>query len=669
MPAYVTPGVYYERADTSGNTLSPLRTDIAGFVGMARRGPLHLALPVDSWRQFEATFGEFTGAAYLAYAVRAFFENGGRRCWVVRIASPAAVAARWVDPLAPAPPALHPWDVEASSPGVWGNDLDIEWRETHRAQTSADPLLSAPEFATVTSVTGFERGTHVRVLVQPAAPVFRVVAAVDADRRRLYWVNPDPRRRLAYEQPLIQSSLVRPVIESIEYTLLVRELGRVRAVFEDLSLVPDHPRYGPRLLPPPAVPEEGIATDTEAPRKEPAPVTVVERRSPATIALLGPLDPADLALRPLLGGRDGLAALSVADFVGEPWDPGDDILTRTRKRRGLRALEPIGEIALVAVPDIHIQPVAEPPKRPPEVCKPDPCLAQPPEPPAVPRVRSVGDLPPIFSAEQVYQVQQAQLQHCQVLHDRFAVLDPPFDAVREPGLGIGPMRAWRRRFDSDMGALYGPWLVVPDPLRLDATGLRVIPPSGHVTGFIAQTDRRTGVHRAPANGPLAWVQSVSFSIDDALQGILNPEHVNAIRPFAGRGIRIFGARTLSSDPSWRYVSVRRLLLMLEKAIRLGSQWATFEPNHRMTRAKLHLALTSLLLEEWRRGALAGKQAPEAFYVNCSEAQNPPDNRARGMLVAEVGVAPVKPFEFIVVRVGVSDNALEVVEAGAVESVA
>jgi phage tail sheath protein FI len=231
------------------------------------------------------------------------------------------------------------------------------------------------------------------------------------------------------------------------------------------------------------------------------------------------------------------------------------------------------------------------------------------------------------------------------------------------------MRAWRRRFDTDLAALYAPWVLVPDPLLLDATGLRVVPPSGHVTGFMAHTDRTVGVHRAPANGPLIWVQGVSLPVDDALQGILNPEHVNAIRPFAGRGLRIFGARTLSSDPRWRFVNVRRLLLMLEKAIRLGTQWATFEPNHRLTRVKLHLALSSLLLEMWRRGALAGRTAPEAFYVNCSETQNPPEGRARGELVAEVGVAPVTPFEFIVVRVGVSDNALEITEAGSMEAVA
>jgi hypothetical protein len=178
---------------------------------------------------------------------------------------------------------------------------------------------------------------------------------------------------------------------------------------------------------------------------------------------------------------------------------------------------------------------------------------------------------------------------------------------------------------------------------------------------------RHGVHQAPANGALSWLQGVTLPVDDTLHGILNPEQVNAIRVQNGRGIRILGARTLSSDPDWRFVNVRRLLLMLEKAIRIGIQWATFEPNDRFTRAKLHLSLTSLLLEVWRRGALVGKTAQEAFFVNCTEAENPPDVRERGMLVAEVGVAPAKPLEFIIVRVAVSENSLEITEASRMEA--
>jgi uncharacterized protein len=544
---------------------------------------------------------------------------------------------------------------------------------------------------TVRSVAGFEAGTHVRVLVVPAVPEYRVVASVDVSRRRLYWVHPEPARRRPFERPLTGYDPGRRfVIESIEYSFLVRELGRLIAVIERVSLSPSHRRYGPELWPPLSLPDEGGAVrlaarlrkqgrvarrpgSLPAPERDrptdeaPNPVVIYERRADAAINLLLPLPTSMLSgRRPLTGGLDGLAPLTTGDFLGESADARDDMDLRRRKRRGLRALEPVSEVALVAVPDIHIQPVPPPAKKPPAPCVPDPCLPPPPLPPAIPRERSVGDLPPLFTEAQIFAVQQALVEHCLLLRDRFALLDPPFDAIRNARLGIGPLRAWRRRFDSDFAALYAPWVLTPDPLRSDRTGLRAVPPSGHVAGFVAQIDNRWGVHRAPANGQLDWVQGMTFSIDDAMHGVLNPEHVNAIRTFAGRGIRIFGARTLSSDPDWRFVNVRRLLLMLEKAIRIGTQWVVFEPNNQLTRAKLHLALTSLLLEMWRRGALAGRTTQEAFYVNCGETENPPETRDRGMLVAEIGVAPSKPFEFIVVRVGVTDNELEITEARSLE---
>jgi phage tail sheath protein FI len=691
MATYVTPGVYYERADAGDAIIAPLRTDIAGFAGIARRGPLDFAVPLESWRQFVAHFGDFTGAGYLAYAVRGFFENGGRRCWIVRVASRAATAA--TSQAAGGP--LAPWRVDASSAGVWGNDLELEWREAHRAQTRAHPALSAPDFVTVDSVAGLERGTHVRALVAPGAPEYRVVAAVDAGRRRVYWVNQTPAlRRPDLERPLAGYDPTRPLlIESIEYSLLVHELGRLIGVFTRLSLSPTHPRYGPLVLAPLRLPSEGGsarldsrlrkagwpvrraggATPVERDRpadEAPNPVVIVEQREAPAIAQLLPLPPALLGQRaPLAGGLDGLGPLTVRDFLGDPASALDDSETRRRKRRGLRALESVTEIAIVAIPDIHIQPVAPPQKKPPPACIVDPCLlAKPPLAPATPRVASVGDLPPRFGDDQIFEVEQALVEHCALLHDRFALLDPPFNTVSDPRVGIGPLRAWRRRFDSDFGALYAPWLLAPDPLILDPSGLRAVPPSGHVAGFMAKADTKWGVHRAPANGELDWVQGTTFAIDEASHGVLNPEHVNAIRTFAGRGLRIFGARTLASDPDWRFVNVRRLLLMIEKAIRIGSQWATFEPNNRLTRTKLHLALTSLLLEMWRRGALAGRTAQEAFFVNCGEVENPASVRDRGMLIAEIGVAPARPFEFIVVRVGVSDNALEIAESGAVEAV-
>jgi hypothetical protein len=263
VPAYQTPGVYYERVDASAPAIAAIRTDVAGFVGIAVRGPLHTAVPVQSWRQFQAYFGDFTGAGYLAYAVRAFFENGGQRCLVVRVASDVAAAAETIlqgpppSKNQPLPPQHDIWRITAFSPGVWGNDLDITVKETHRAQTLTAPNNSTPAYSAVASITGFTRGTHVRLSQDGAAPVpiWKVVSDVDAGEKnrtgekRLIWLHEKPEARPPYDTVLTGFDVNRPIlIESVEYTLLVRELGRLIRVYEGLSLIPDHERYGPRVL-------------------------------------------------------------------------------------------------------------------------------------------------------------------------------------------------------------------------------------------------------------------------------------------------------------------------------------------------------------------------------------------------------------------------------------
>lgn len=669
MSNYATPGAYFEQADAGAPPISPLRTDIVGFVGIARSGPLHRAVPVDTWRQFQAWFGDFTGAGYLAYAVRAFFENGGRRAWVVRVASPAATAAGiTVSSLDPASgiAGAPAWRIVASSEGVWGNDLDVRVVETHRAQTRLIPGQSMPQYATVNAVTGFERGSLVRIPVGPGLVEVRSVAAVDGDRSRLYWVHPAPNLRAMWERPLVG---VPPnatlIIESVEYTLQVRQLGRLLASYERLAQMPEHPRYGPRLLaglplPPQHAPGWALSETPEWLRIE-------ELRDGAAIAQVQPLAaPEDFVA--LGGGADGLASLTERDFVGLPGTPFDPEVERQQRVRGLRALESADEVTLIAVPDIHIQPQLPPERNPAPECVPDPCLTQPPKGPATPRLPAIGDLPPKFSEDSVYRVQAALVDHCEKLRDRVALLDAPYEMARDPRLGVSGIRAWRRRFDSSYAALYFPWPKVSDPLRLGGALTRDIPASGHVAGFAAHTDLTVGVHKAPANGALNWIQDLTVAVDATTHGLLNDEHINVLRAFAGRGLRIFGARTLSSDSDWRYLNVRRLLLMIEKAIRVSTQWATFEPNSGSTRAKLHLSLTSFLIALWQRGALAGASARAAFFVRCDESNNPPAQRADGQMIAEVGVAPAKPFEFVVVRVGRVDNQFEVSEAGAVRGV-
>jgi len=368
----------------------------------------------------------------------------------------------------------------------------------------------------------------------------------------------------------------------------------------------------------------------------------------------------------LQGGADGLMTLCARDFTGEELLPSDDDEARAYKVRGIMALNEIGEVAMVAVPDIHVRPV-ERRRQAPVLCVPDPCLPlHPPDPMSV-SVRETEELPPVFGDEEVFAVESFLVTQCEKRRDRFAILDAPFSTVEHDNLGSAAILQWRQRFESSFAALYYPWLKVVDPLRDYRSLTRTIPPSGHVAGQFAKGDLSVGVYKAPANIALNWAEDVTAQISDGEHGALNPCGVNAIRVLPGRGLRVYGARTVSSDTDWRFVNVRRLVLMVEKAIDISLQWVVFEPNDHMTRAKVALVLRSFLHALWQQGALMGSTPDAAFFVKCDDANNPGSERTNGRLLAEIGVAVSQPFEFVLLRVGRVSNALEVYDAGTVAS--
>jgi hypothetical protein len=659
--------VYYERVDASPPGIAALRTDIAGFVGIAPMGPTDTPMPVQSFRQFQATFGAYTGSGFLAYAVNAFFANGGTRCWVVRVAHPSAAPAS-TSLSSPAPGPAPIWLVQASSPGVWGNGLQVTVQETHLAQTVSlvgGPV--APQWTAVASVNGFARATLVRISQTGSSTIaYKVVSQVDATNSVLYWVAADPDESLPYDSPLTGFSPNQPLlIESVEYTLLVLNLGQLQQSYQGLSLVPENPNYGPVLLPTLATLQ---ATPTMVPTSStpPEPVALIELRDPDELPIAGflPIDVSGTFPAALAGGVDGLALLSVYDFIGEDVDPLDDDATRAGKQRGLRTLDLVNEVSILAVPDIQIRPIEPPAKAPRPPCVPDPCLPQPPPGPPPAPAPPAGELPPIFTDAQIYQVQAVMVARCEELRDRFALLDPPYSASQDDAAGAGAIRAWRARFDSQFAALHYPWLRVVDPLALaagSALTTRNIPPCGHVAGQFANTDLTPGVYKAPANSPMAWVQDVTVTLNDPLHGVLNTEGINAIRALPGRGVRILGARTVSSDVDWRFLNVRRLMIMIEQAFLVSTQWAVFAPNDVHTRSKLRQAFTSYLLALWQGGALMGDTPAAAFYVTCDATNNPQSAIDQGQLLAEVGVAPSQPFEFVVVRVGRTNNEFQVTD--------
>ncbi len=275
-------------------------------------------------------------------------------------------------------------------------------------------------------------------------------------------------------------------------------------------------------------------------------------------------------------------------FIGEDKGPG--------KRTGLKTFEDVDEINLVCAPGIA-----------------DPAIVD------------------------------AVLTHCEVRKDRFALLDSP-ETIEDGGVEKLP-----KPRDSKYGAYYFPWIEVYDPEK----GNIFIPPSGHMAGIYARTDTERGVHKAPANEIVRGALGLRYNVSRGEQDILNPKGINCIRDFSrrGRGIRVWGARTISSDASWRYINVRRLFIMIEQSIELGTQWVVFEPNDHTLWKKIVRDIRAFLYRIWRTGALFGKTPEEAFYVKCDEETNPPEVIDAGQVITEIGICPVKPAEFVIFRIG------------------
>jgi phage tail sheath protein FI len=248
-------------------------------------------------------------------------------------------------------------------------------------------------------------------------------------------------------------------------------------------------------------------------------------------------------------------------------------------------------------------------------------------------------------------VQKQLVDWCEASHTRMAILDPP------PGLNATRALEWRARLarDSAFAAFYYPNVVVSNPLARPgaSNGERFItvPPSGHVAGVWARTDGSRGVWKAPANEAVRGIVRLESDVTNGEQDLLNPDGVNCIRAFGTYGTKIWGARTLAkTDPSWRYINVRRLFNYIEESIRRGTQWAVFEPNDVDLWQRVRRNITSFLRGLWMRGALVGATPEQAFYVVCDESNNPLSSVDEGKLIVEVGVAPVKPAEFVIFRI-------------------
>lgn len=257
-------------------------------------------------------------------------------------------------------------------------------------------------------------------------------------------------------------------------------------------------------------------------------------------------------------------------------------------------------------------------------------------------------------------VQKAMITHCETMKDRFCILDPVKDA------DMDAIQTQKEDVVSERGyaALYYPWIKVAVE-TVDTGKVKLIqdfvPPSGYLAGIYARSDMERGVHKAPANEIIRGALEISLAITKGEQDILNPLGIDCIRAFAGRGIRVWGARTTASDALWKYINIRRLFLFLEESIDEGTQWVVFEPNDEKLWARVKQSVTQFLTRVWKDGALMGTTAEEAFFVKCDRTTMTQDDIDNGRLIILIGVAPVKPAEFVIFRIAQWTGGSEVSE--------
>ncbi|SFM01934.1 hypothetical protein SAMN03159341_11438 [Paenibacillus sp. 1_12] len=305
-------------------------------------------------------------------------------------------------------------------------------------------------------------------------------------------------------------------------------------------------------------------------------------------ALSGEAEETGKFLISLAGGSDGsIANLSASDFMGQDRGPG--------KRTGIQSFIDNDVVSIMSIPGVT-----------------DP------------------------------NVQLSLVAHCENLGSRFAILDVPREKTK-----VADVMTHRNIFDSNYAAMYNPWLQVFDPL--DKRNI-YIPPSGSMAGIYSRSDQTRGVQKAPANEVVRGAVGLDCQYNKGEQDILNPQGVNLIRAFPGQGIRVWGARTTTSNGLWKYVNVRRLFIFIEESIKNGTNWVVFEPNDEQLWARVQRTIEAFLTRVWRDGALMGGSPSEAFYVNIGRSTMTQDDIDNGRLICIIGVAPVKPAEFVIFRI-------------------
>jgi phage tail sheath protein FI len=632
MPAFTAinkaPGVYIQEVTTLG-PIAGVATSTAAFVGPARRGVIRTPVRLANWNEFVEHFGEPDDLGpYLPQpliqvtpAVAGFFANGGADCWFVRVGSAQRSSLTLTDR---SPAGNATLVVEAKTEGVAGDAITVSVQAA-----SIDSTVATREETTL-GAASVAMTNQVQVPAEADAKRFRVDDRVviddgtNSDRARVTAITGTA---LAFAAPLGNAYAAGTSLRIADL-----DVGQRSIRVDDVSGF--EPGSGVALT------QDGTTeTNVVSGVDDAGEHLTLERGLTNAFDLTAAATAVAVATQEftlVVGGTEIYPELSL--------DP--------RHSRYFAAI--------VDSPQVEVRLADDPPNssRPPDNLPAD--LAATPlangaedDPSAVTAndykagidaLRTVDEVNMLCVPDRTDQdVQVHMIDHCESLGDRFAILDP------QPRADSAAIRAQRELLGSDGGyaALYYPRIAISDPR---APGRITVAPSGHVAGLYARVDDQRGVFKAPANEALDGVLDLERTLVDETQGPLNERGVNIIRRFPGRGVVVWGARTISTATPWRYVNVRRLLLFIEESLQEGTQFVVFEPNTSTLWEQVKRQVTEFLTRQWTAGALVGATAADAFQVICDASLNPPASMALGQLVIEVRLYPPPPAEFVVFRI-------------------
>jgi phage tail sheath protein FI len=572
MPEYYAPGIHIEKESRGERYLEIVKTDCAVFLGLTERGPVRKPLRISSFNDFKNSFGSFLPGSYLPYAVYGFFLNGGRECYIIRIAHMTRRRNEEVIESASGniksleQKALY--KVTASSGGTWGNRVSLEIRpsrkkiktypEQNLERSSRNLRLANARHFVKGDIVSIKSGGNVEY-VEVAGIRGQTIELTESGLRRRY------------------PSGERTEISPLRYDLQIH-YGDQKENFANLS-----PGINSKKFVVDSVNKESRLVRMEFAGEK-------KRSFPK---------PGRLSLK---GGKDGISTIIPDDYIG--------LSEKSGIRYGMRLLDELEEGRIIALPDLHTHQESS----------------------------SFG------GNKGVSAVLRAAIDYVENSRYRFLLIDPP------PGHEIKNVQIWREEFDSSFAAVAYPWLKAKVFQSEQILPMKLVPPSGYVAGMMAALDLAEGTHHSFANHEIEGIVDTEYPLMQSDTEILNPDGINAVLAFPGRGIRVWGARTLSSDAGFRYINVRRTFNMISESIEQGTQWVTFEPNRPELWKSVKRLVFFFLKGLWKKGYLQGENVEEAFYIKVDEETNPPEVRDRGELIIEVGVAIVRPAEFIIVRV-------------------